>query len=131
MPITKSAKKVVRAVKARTERNKAMKTKLKTFMKKVIELSKTDVEKAKQLLPEAYSVIDTACKKNIIVKNTASRRKSRLARVVAAGESKKGGSEASAEGAKEGSAKVAKAAKAPKAATAKKASEKASAAKKV
>jgi small subunit ribosomal protein S20 len=85
MPVTRSAKKKARQAIVRTERNKGWRTKLKTFMKKVQVLSKTNVEDAKKLLPEAYSVIDTACKKNLIHKNNAARKKSLLARVVARG----------------------------------------------
>lgn len=86
MPITKSAKKAMRQQYARTERNKGIKTVVKTFMKKVLELSKDDPENAKKLLPKAYNVIDTAAKKNIIHPNNADRKKSRLARAVSAGE---------------------------------------------
>lgn len=88
MPITKSAKKAARQAISRTERNKSTTTQVKTFMKKILTLSKTDVEGAKKVLPKAYSVIDTACKKNILHKNNADRKKSRLARTIAAAESK-------------------------------------------
>ncbi len=88
MPITKSAKKAMRQAATRTERNKGTKTKLKTYMKKVMVLSKTDIEGAKKMLPEAYSVIDTACKKNLLHKNNASRKKSKLARTIKAAEEK-------------------------------------------
>jgi small subunit ribosomal protein S20 len=88
MPIIKSAKKAARQALARTERNKGTRTKLKTFVKKVLELSKSDVNHAKKILPEAYSVIDTASKKNIIHKNNAARKKAKLARAVAAAEKK-------------------------------------------
>ncbi len=84
MPVIKSAKKKARQAKRHEERNQGMRTKVKTFMKKIIESSKSNPEEAKKLLPEAYSVMDTACKKHLLPKNTASRRKSRLARVVAA-----------------------------------------------
>jgi small subunit ribosomal protein S20 len=85
MPVTRSAKKKARQAIVRTERNKGWRTKLKTYMKKVTVLSKSNVEDAKKLLPEAYSVIDTACKKHLIHKNTAARKKSLLARTVARG----------------------------------------------
>jgi small subunit ribosomal protein S20 len=85
MPVTRSAKKKARQAIVRTERNKGWRTKLKTFMKKVQVLSKTNVEDAKKLLPEAYSVIDTATKKHLIHKNNAARKKSLLARSVARG----------------------------------------------
>jgi small subunit ribosomal protein S20 len=82
MPITSSAQKAMRQAKARTERNKPIKTRLKTEMKKVLTLAKTDSAKAQKALPEAFSVIDTAAKKHMIHKNNANRKKSMLARVV-------------------------------------------------
>ena len=88
MPITKGAKKAARQALSRTERNKSTSTQVKTFMKKVLTLSKTDVEGAKKVLPKAYSVLDTACKKNLLHKNNVDRKKSRLARCIAAAESK-------------------------------------------
>ena len=89
MPITKSAKKAMRQTYARTARNKSAGTQVKTYMKKVMTLSKSDVAEAQKVLPTAYKVIDTACKKNLIHKSNANRKKSRLARVVAAAEAKK------------------------------------------
>jgi small subunit ribosomal protein S20 len=83
MPITKSAKKKVRQERRHEERNKAIRSRVKTYMKKMVVLSKTDPEGAKKLLPEAYSVMDTACKKHMIHKNNADRKKSLLARLVA------------------------------------------------
>ena len=83
MPIIKSAKKRMRQTARRTELNKGTRTRVKTFTKKVISLSKSDAAEAEKLLPQAYKVIDTAAKKNIIHKNTANRRKSMLARTIA------------------------------------------------
>lgn len=88
MPITKSAIKAAKQAKTRTERNKGTKTKVKTYMKKVMVLSKTNPEEAKKSLSEAYSVIDTATKKNLLHKNTAARKKAKLARAVASSEKK-------------------------------------------
>lgn len=88
MPVTKSAKKKARQALAHFERNKGIRTQLKTYVKKVLVLSKTDLDGAKKLLPLAYSVIDTASKKNIIHDNTAARKKSLLARAVAHGGNK-------------------------------------------
>jgi len=85
MPVIKSAKKKARQAHRHEERNKALRTRVKTFMKKIQVLSKANVEEAKKLLPEAYSVMDTACKKHIIHRNNAARKKSLLARAVAAG----------------------------------------------
>lgn len=86
MPVIKSAKKKARQAIVRTERNKATRTKVKTFMKKVVTLSKTNLEEAKKVLPLAYSAIDTAQKKNIFHRNNAARKKSLLARTIAAAE---------------------------------------------
>lgn len=83
MPIIKSAKKKARQALTHYDRNQATRTKVKTYMKKVLTLSKTKPEDAKKLLSEAYSVIDTACKKHILHKNNAAHKKSLLARSVA------------------------------------------------
>jgi small subunit ribosomal protein S20 len=83
MPIIKSAKKKARQAKRHEERNKATRSRVKTFIKKIMILSKTDPAGAKKLLPEAYSVMDTACKKHMLHKNNADRKKSLLARTVA------------------------------------------------
>lgn len=82
MPITSSAKKAMRQAQARLDRRKPYKTRLKTEMKKMLVLVKTDAEGAKKALPELYSVIDTAAKKHVIHKNNAARKKSRLAILV-------------------------------------------------
>lgn len=89
MPVIKSAKKKARQAITHFERNKATRTKVKTFMKKALTLSKTNTEEAKKFLPEAYSVIDTAYKKNLLHRNNANRKKSLLARALAAGANKK------------------------------------------
>ena len=82
MPITKSAKKALRGSlvkKAMNDRNKkAIKESFKSIEKLVKE--KKMVE-AKKLMPKAYSVIDKACKRGVIKKNTASRRKALISRM--------------------------------------------------
>jgi len=85
MPITTSAKKAMRQAKARLDRRKPYKSRLKSEIKKFLILAKTDPEKAKKLFTETQSVIDTACKKNIIHKNNAARKKSRLSLLLAKG----------------------------------------------
>ncbi|MBP7057781.1 30S ribosomal protein S20 [Candidatus Gracilibacteria bacterium] len=82
MPVIKSAKKKARQALKNQERNKTTRTQVKTYMKKMLELSKSDVEEAKKLLPKAYKVLDLACKKHMIHKNNAAHKKSRLARAV-------------------------------------------------
>lgn len=83
MPIIKSAKKKARQAVTHYVRNQATRTKVKTYMKKVLTLSKSKPDEAKKLLNEAYSVIDTAAKKHLLHANNAARKKSRLARAVA------------------------------------------------
>ena len=82
MPITKSAKKALRGSlvkKAMNDRNKkAIKESVKNIEKLIKEKKK---DEAKKLLPNAYSVIDKACKRGVIKKNTASRKKARLSKI--------------------------------------------------
>ena len=82
MPITKSAKKALRGSlvkKAMNDRNKkAIKEAIKSIEKLVKEKKK---DEAKKLVPTAYSAIDKACKKGVLKKNTASRRKALLSRM--------------------------------------------------
>jgi len=61
----------------------SIKTKIKKFLTKLEEYrvsqNPSDKDNAKILLNAVYSIIDKACKKNIIHKNTAARKKSQLA----------------------------------------------------
>jgi small subunit ribosomal protein S20 len=82
MPITASAKKAQRQTIARTERRKPYKTQMKSSIKKFIEVAKKDVSAAEKLLPATCSCIDIASKKHIIHKKNASRKKSRLAKML-------------------------------------------------
>lgn len=83
MPITKSAKKALRGSlvkKAMNDRNKkAVKESIKAIEKLVKD---KDKDGAKKLLPKAYSAIDKAAKRGILKKNTASRRKSLISRMM-------------------------------------------------
>ena len=57
---------------------------LKKIIKDILKLSKAgNKADIAQILPKAFSAIDTAVKKNIIHKNNAARKKSRLARLAA------------------------------------------------
>ncbi len=76
----KSAIKRIRQSEKRRLRNKAYKSKMKTFIKKV--RTSESYEEALQRLKEAYSVIDKLAQKGIIKKNTAANKKARLARFV-------------------------------------------------
>jgi len=83
MPITKSAKKALRQSKKRRARNfrqlRAMRDIIKNIQKFILENKK---EEASKLLPKAYKLIDKAAKAGLIKKNTASRKKSRLTKLV-------------------------------------------------
>ena len=81
MPVIKSAKKrMVQNAKRRALRF-PVRSELKTMVKKALTLIKEgNIEELKKVLPKVTSVIDTACKKNIIHSNTAARKKSRIAR---------------------------------------------------
>lgn len=81
----KSAKKRILVTATKTERNKAIRSKVKTSIKKV-ETAVADGDKtaAESALLNATSEIDKACTKGVYHKNNASRKVSRLAKAVAA-----------------------------------------------
>lgn len=81
MPRLKSAKKAMRKSKAALERNKARRSQLRTALKKV--RSAATAKDAEVAYKEASRLLDRAGRKNLIHRNTASRAKSRLARLVA------------------------------------------------
>lgn len=71
------------SLKAQT-RNYKVRDELKKVIKDVLKLAKAgDGAGVTKLMPEAFSVIDTAMKKNIIHKNNAARKKARLAKIAA------------------------------------------------
>lgn len=79
MPITASAKKALRQTKRRRVANVRSLTKVKTVAKEVRFLIQgKKFAEAKALLPKLYKAIDKAAKENVIKKNTASRKKSRI-----------------------------------------------------
>ena len=79
----KSAKKRVLVSKKNYERNKAIKSSVKTAMKKVeAAVAANDKEAAQAALLAATSVIDKAATKGVYHKNNASRKVSRLAKAV-------------------------------------------------
>ena len=81
MPITKSAKKALRQSVRHRERNLAYKNKIKNLLKEVrILVGQEKRGKAQQLLPQIYKALDKATKENVIKKNAASRKKSRIAK---------------------------------------------------
>ncbi len=83
MPNIASAKKRVRQIKARTQRNRMVKSRMRTYRKRVVaavEAGKQD--EAETMLQEYASVVDKAAKKNTIHKNAAARYKSSMAQLV-------------------------------------------------
>ena len=80
MANTKSAKAKVREINNKTEINKSVRNRYRTYIKKVeLNIVKKDKSSAQQALKSAESEIMSAVSKKIDHKNTASRRISRLA----------------------------------------------------
>ena len=83
MPITKSAKKSIRVSSRKRvfndARKKTMKDAIKNIEKMVASGKKADAIK---MLPEVYQAVDKAARANVINKNNASRKKSRLAKLI-------------------------------------------------
>ena len=79
----KSAKKRILVTDTKTARNKAIKSKVKTYVKKVeTAVEKKDVEAAKVALKEAISVINKEGSKGVYHKNTCARKIYRLTKAV-------------------------------------------------
>ena len=75
----KSAKKRILVTETRTARNKAIKSSVKTAVKKVrVAIEAQDKEAAKAALKAAISTLDKATTKGVYHKNTTSRKISRL-----------------------------------------------------
>ncbi len=83
MAITKSAKKAIRQSARRRARNLVYKNKIKALIKEARNLvSAKKLEEANKLLPKLYQALDKAAKAGVIKKNVASRKKSRLTKLV-------------------------------------------------
>lgn len=82
MPIIKSAKKRVKVTEKKTAQNREWKNKLKTAIKDFENVVETgNKEEAEEQLRETIKVIDKAVSRNIIHKNNAARKKSRLTKM--------------------------------------------------
>ena len=80
MAITSSAKKAIRSSAKKHVFNIRRKEALHDATKSLLAaLAKKDAAGAEKLLPTAYKAIDKAMKRGVIKKNTAARKKSRLA----------------------------------------------------
>lgn len=80
MAHTKSSKKRIVIGERNRLRNQAVKSRVKTFVKKVLAaVDSKNIDDAKAALSVAYKELDKAVSKGILKKNTVSRTKSRLA----------------------------------------------------
>lgn len=83
MPITSSAKKALRSSKRKRQFNLQRKQAISGAVKKIKKLvSEKKIEEARAILPQAYKAIDKAVKTKFLKKNTASRKKARLVRLI-------------------------------------------------
>ncbi len=80
MPNTKSAEKRLRQATRRREHNRKIKSAIRTRTRKLLESDNAD--EASALLDDLYSRLDRAAAKNVMHRNTAARKKARLARHV-------------------------------------------------
>ena len=81
MPNIKSAIKRVNVIEKKTLRNNMIKSGYKSAVKKFEQAVEAgNVEEATTLMSQATKKIDQACSKGVIVKNTAARKKSNLAK---------------------------------------------------
>lgn len=85
MANTTSAKKAVRKIARRTDVNKARRSRMRTFIRSVEDaITAGDQKLAQEALKQAQPMIMKAAQKNIIHKNAASRKISRLSAQVRA-----------------------------------------------
>lgn len=83
MAITKSAKKAIRQNKRRRAHNLVYLNNMKSLVKEARALvAEKKVKGAKELLPKVYQILDKAAKVGVIKKNTASRKKSRITKLI-------------------------------------------------
>ncbi len=83
MPITKSAEKALKQNKKRKIRNLSYKRKIKYLEKNIQkQLKEKNKDELKGTLNEYYKTVDKAVKIGLLEKNTASRKKSKLAKMI-------------------------------------------------
>ncbi len=82
MPNIKSAIKRVEVAKTKTLKNTIKKSALKTAIKKCSEVIESKDDSAAKVLSTTAKTIDKAAAKNVLHKNTAARRKSKLAKAL-------------------------------------------------
>lgn len=83
MPNIKSAKKRVLITAEETKQNNMIKSRVKNAIKKYTKaIEDKDIALAESLLPETIAIIDKCCSEGVIHKNTASRKKSHIAKML-------------------------------------------------
>ena len=80
MPNIKSAKKRVKVIATKTERNKAMNSALKTEIKKANAAIASNADNKAEQVKIAITAIDKATSKGLLHKNNAARKKSALSK---------------------------------------------------
>lgn len=80
MPNIESARKRLRQSRKRRERNRTVRSEIRTRTKGLLQLERA--EEAEEALRKITSLLDTAARKGIVSKQAAARRKSRLSRYV-------------------------------------------------
>ncbi|HHW90207.1 MAG TPA: 30S ribosomal protein S20 [Clostridiales bacterium] len=83
MPNKESAKKRVKIAEKKNLRNRIVKSRIKTAIKKFnATIMSNDAAGAEALLPETFSIIDSAVSKGVIHKNNAANKKAALAKTL-------------------------------------------------
>jgi len=83
MPIKDAGKKAMRADVKKKAKNLVRSVSMKDLVKKTRNLITTgDKKQAQETLPKVYKAIDKAAKAGVLKKNTADRKKSRLAKAI-------------------------------------------------
>ena len=80
MPNIKSSERRVRSNERKAEYNKRVRSELKTVVKKAISAQEQDLVYIDDIVKGAQKKLDHAVSKGIILKNTAARRKARIAK---------------------------------------------------
>lgn len=79
MPIKKAAKKYIRVSRRKTVINNQIRGAFRSTLKKTREaIAKGDIKEAQAWLKKSLTALDKAVQKNVLPKNTAARKKSRL-----------------------------------------------------
>ena len=82
MPNIKSAKKRVKIIETKTLQNRATKKAYKEAIKECEAAVKENAKNKEELYNKAISLVDKAWSKGVLAKNTASRKKSSLAKLL-------------------------------------------------